>query len=182
MRKVSSVGFQIGKNVRRLIKEGHAGVRPDQHLSLEILEILCSFYFLKRELPESNHAVENLRTLHFVRLLHDDIVIRLCKLAEDDARSWSFPQALKKLRKRSAHSFVDASVDRHIKEFVALVRPIRDHRDSRIAHHSKRDGTHLKPPQLLPAIRLAIEIADALAGEAVRYRLEQIDLRADALS
>lgn len=29
-----ALGFHIGKNVRRLFKEGHAQVRPEQHLSL----------------------------------------------------------------------------------------------------------------------------------------------------
>lgn len=181
MQKVSLVGFQIGRNARRLIKAAHDRVRPDQELASEIREVLCSFYFLKRELPESKVVLENLRTLHFIRLLHDDIVLRLSKLAEDDARSWSFRQAFKKLSKRSAHSFSDADVDRQIRQFHNLVRPIRDHRDSYIAHRSKRDRAHLKLPELLPAIRLAVEITDALAGEPVSYRLEEIDLRADAL-
>lgn len=149
---------------------------------MEILEILSSLYFLKRELPESEQALENFRTLRFIRLLHDDIVLRLSKLAEDDARSWSFSQAFKTLRKRSSHSFVDANVDRQIGEFRGLIRPIRDHRDSYIAHHSKRDRTYLKPLELLPAIRLAVEITNALAGEPVSYRLGEIDLRADALT
>ncbi len=181
MRKIPFLNFQIGENVRRLIMEAHAQTRTDQHLALEILEILCSFYFLKRVVPESDDAQENLRTVHFIQLLHDDIVLRLCKLDEDDARSWSFAQAFKKLRKRPAHSFEDAPVERRIREFATLVQPIRDHRDSRIAHHSKRDGAHLRPLSLLPAIRVAVEITDALAGESEEYRLQDIDLRADAL-
>jgi hypothetical protein len=163
------------------MKDAHDRVRADQHLSLEVSEILCSFYFLKREFPESDVVLENLRTLHFVGLLHADIVLRLCKLDEDDARSWSFRQVFKKLSKRSAHSFADADIDRQIRQFHELVRPIRDHRDSYIAHHSKRDKTYLKPPELLPAIRMAIEIIDALAEEPVSYRFEEIDLRKDAI-
>ena len=175
------VHFQIGKNVRRYIKENHAQVSPDQEISLEILEILQSFYFLKRERPDSDDVLENLRTLRCIRLLHDDVVLRLSKLAEDDPRSWSFIQAFKKLRKRSAHTFVDATIDRQIKKFRDLIRPIRDHRDSYIAHHSKRDRTHLKPPQLLTAIRLAVEFTDALAELEVSYWLDDIDLRKDIL-
>ena len=72
--------------------------------------------------------------------------------SEDDARSWSFIQAFKILRKRSAHTFVDATIDDLIKNFRDLIRPIRDHRDSYIVHHSKQDRAHLKPPQLLTAI------------------------------
>lgn len=181
IRAVAMVRFQIGKNVRRYIKETHAKVSPDQEISLEILEILESFYFLKRERPDSDDALENLRTLRCIRLLHDDVVLRLSKLAEDDSRSWSFSQALKKLRKHSAHTFVEATINNQIRKFRDLIRPIRDHRDSYIAHHSKRHRAHLKPPELLPAIRLAVEITDALAEHEVTYRLGDIDLRKDIL-
>ena len=92
-----------------------------------------------------------------------------------------FSQALKKLRKHSAHTFVEATINNQIRKFRDLIRPIRDHRDSYIAHHSKRHRAHLKPPELLPAIRLAVEITDALAEHEVTYRLGDIDLRKDIL-
>ena len=173
---------RIGKRVKRQIMDSRAQVTPDQELSLEILDILESFYFFKREHPESRTPLENMRTLRFVRLLHDDIILRLCKLADDDSRSWSFIQAFKKLRKRSMHTLVESEVERRIKEFRDRVRPMREHRDSYIAHHSKRDRGHLKPPELLLAIRLAVEITDMLAEKQVSYGILAIDLREDILN
>ena len=175
------MSVQIGKNVRRLTKDANARIKPHGHVSVEILEILTSFYVLKRIRPESSDAHENLRTMHLVRLLRDDVILRLCKLDDNDTRSWSFEQALKKLRKRSSSGFDEPAVQQQIKEFRNLIKPLREHRDARIAHRTKRDLTFLTPPRLLPAIKLAIEIADALAGCATRYTFLDLDLRADAL-
>lgn len=163
------------------MKQAHADVTPEQEISFEIMDILLSFYFFKREIPESEEWLANYRTLHFIKLLHNDIILRLCKLADEDSRSWSFDQARRKLRKRCNHKFQDSKYESQIKDFRKLVRPIREHRDTYIAHHSKRDRTHLKPPELLPAIRLAVEISDSLAAENVGYRISNIDLRADIL-
>lgn len=176
------MNFRMGRNVRRRVEDAHRQVTPEQALSLEVLEILTSFYFLKDVRLESEERLENMRTLWFTWLLHDDIVLRLCKFDEDDSRSWSFTQALKKLRKRSGHRFVEAEVEGLIKEFRDLVRPIRAHRDSYIAHRSKRDRAHLKPPEYLPAIRLAVRITDMLAEERVSYEMLGIDLREDILN
>ena len=117
--------------------------------------------------------------MHVIGLLHDDIILRLCKLDEDDCRSWSFAQAFKKLRKRSPPAFDETIVEQNIYAFRVLVVPLRQHRDSRIAHRLKRDGGFLKPPILLPAIGLAVEIADALSGEKAQYEFLDLDLRAD---
>lgn len=163
------------------MKEAHAQVTPNQEISLEIMEILVSFYFLKQEQPESDDLLSNFRTLRFIKLLHDDIILRLCKFADGDSRSWSFDQAHRKLCKRSNHQINESELKRRIKEFRDLVRPLREHRDAYIAHHSKRDRTHLKPPELRPVVRLAVEISDMLAAQDVKYEMSGIDLRADIL-
>jgi acetolactate synthase-1/2/3 large subunit len=84
-------------------------------------------------------------------------------------------------RKRASRPFDEATVYRTIRDFGDLVRPLREHRDTYIAHNAKREHGFLKPPDLLPAIKLAIAIADALSGGKVQYHLQDIDLRADAL-
>lgn len=176
------MSFKIGKNVKKQIKDAHASVTPEQEISFEIMEILESFYFFKREFPESEEWLENLRTLRFISLLHNDIIMRLCKLVDDDSRSWSFDQTRRKLRKRSNHLFDDSELESRIKDFRSLVRPLREHRDAYIAHHAKRARTHLRPLDLLPVIRLAVEISDKLSAEKNGYRISDIDLRADVLN
>jgi hypothetical protein len=174
--------YKIGKGTKRLIQEANAHVKPESHLALEVLELLTSLYFLRQPFRESNDLIENLRILHLMRLLQDDIALRLCKFTDDDTRSWSFEQAHKKIRKR--HGNEDTT-----KQYLALrdqyrdaMRPIEEHRNSYIAHRSKRDRSHLKLLDFREATRLAVEIVDVFAGQRCSYLLNNIDLRREILA
>ena len=72
------------------------------YLASEVLEILWDFYLLKRPMGESDNAVENMTQLRFKELLIGSLILRLCKLRDDDTRSLSLDQTIKALRKRAA--------------------------------------------------------------------------------
>ena len=175
--------IKIGRGAKRRMMRTHDQLGPMVWINTEILEILVSLYFMKRTMPEANNTtIENLRAIHILGLLHKDIIIRLCKLDEDDNRSWSFRQAYKKLRKRKDANLEKPEVEGLLQRFRDLVRPLREHRDRYIAHLSTRDRADLLGGvQLPPAVRLAIELGDLLAGEVNSYKIEDFDLRADAL-
>lgn len=169
----------MGSRVKSQIKDVHARVTPDEHIGLVLLGMLKSYHYLLCERPDSDNAHGNMKLIHFIELLHDDIALRLCNLAEDKSRSWGFAQAFKKLRKRSNIDLDEDRISRKIKEYRELIRPIRERRDNRIAHYSKRDPSYWRPADIRTAIQMAVEIGDLLARETVEYHLLGLDLRAN---
>jgi len=173
--------YKIGKKAKKRIEDGHALVKPESHLAIEVLELLTSLYFLRQPLQESADLIENLRSIHLRRLLQDDVVLRLCKFADDDTRSWSFDQAHKRIRKRYG---TEATTTRFLalrERYREVLRPVEAHRNAYVAHRAKRDRLHLKPIGFRDAARLAVEIVDVLAGEQCSYMLSDIDLRQELL-
>ncbi len=169
--------FKISKKLKRQLKEDSAKIPPQANLALEALELLVSSYFFKGKIPDSNNIIENFETMKFIQLLHNDIILRLCKFADDDSRSWSFAQALKKIRKRSNFKIPEEELSIKIKKYREIIRNIANHRNAYIAHLSKRDRTFLKPPDLFPLIKMAVEILDDLSGKRKTYKFLDIDLR-----
>jgi len=169
--------FKISKKLKRQLKENSAKISPQANLALEALDLLVSFYFFKGKIPDSDNIIENFETMKFVQLLHNDIILRLYKFADDDSRSWSFAQVLKKIRKRSDIKISEEEISIKIKKYRELIRNIENHRNVYIAHLSKRDRTFLKPPDLFPLIKMTIEILDDLSGEKNTYKFSDIDLR-----
>ena len=149
-------------------------------LCVEMSEILFDYYLLKRVNPDSDDALENMKTNRFGGLLIDDIILSLCKFREDDTRNVSFEQALKAWRKRAeSAAYVDGVVD-EIKSYRQITKNLDGHRQARIAHLAKRGGAHLKPTtEMRDAIVLALKIVDTFSGVATSYHVLDVDVRAD---
>ena len=158
--------YKMDKKAKQVIEKSHNAISPVQHLSLEMLEILWSYYLLQA-LPstlDSDDPLENLRTLKFIVLLQGDIILRLCKFRDNDSRSLSFEQVVKDLRTRPATKDRVDGLEPLIKKYRAITQNIENHRDTYIAHCSKRDRTHLKPQiEIYEVIRLAVQITDLLS-------------------
>lgn len=171
---------EMSKKVKREIENRHKTIPPVQHLCMEVLEILWSYYLLQT-LPselDSDDPLKYLQMMKFVGLLTNDVILRLCKFRDDDSRSLSFKQVFKDLRKRSATSARAENLESMIKRYKSVTQNIENHRNTYIAHLSKRDRTHLKPPiEIIEAIHLSIEITDALSDSQNSYIIEGIDLR-----
>jgi len=172
--------YKMGRNVKRMIEDSHKAVPPVKHLLIEVLEILWSYY-LWQTLPselDSHDPLENLRALKFNELLIGDIILRLCKFRDNDSRSLSFEQVVKDLRKRSATKDRVEDIEPLIKKYKTTTQNIENHRNTYIAHLTKRDRIHLKPPgEIYEAIRLAVQITDKLSGDQNAYSIEGTGLR-----
>ncbi len=166
--------------LKRDMKTRHKTVPVEQRLGLEMLAILWSYYLL-RKLPlkiQSDDALENLEKLKFTELLISDLILRLCKLREDNTNSISFVQVLKALRKRVATKDRVVSMETEIKRFTTLTRTLMERRNSYIAHLAKQGHSHLKPMnEMSEVIGLALKITDTLCGENNSYKILNIDLR-----
>lgn len=151
-------------------------------LGVEILEILWTYYLLKQQVPNYDDTFSNLRENKFIQLLVNDIILRLCKFRDKDSRSISFEQAKKKLEKKNKVKSQNQYLDKILKKYRDHTINLEKHRDSYIAHLSKRDRIHLKPTiEIFTAIKMAVQIVDSLCGEKNAYRLEKIDLRVEVL-
>jgi len=145
----------------------------------EILELLWSYYLLRQEPEVSDDPVSNLRSMKIIQLLHNDIILRLCKFRDKDPRSLSFDQLLKQEKKSNdnSNSKLKTLTDR-VKKYRDLTKNIENHRESYVAHLSKRGNEHLKPlAELQEAIKLALELTDDFWGEENQYKIEGVDLR-----
>jgi hypothetical protein len=145
-----------------------------------MLETLYSYYLLRAVSSEieSSDALTNMRTIKFVQLLTNDIILRLCKFRDDNSMSLSFDQVNKVLRKRAAKKERLDSIESKIKEYRRLTHNMENHRNAYIAHLSKRDRNHLKTPlEMFEAIKLALQITDQLCGGENSYRVLNVDLR-----
>jgi hypothetical protein len=168
--------MDLKKHTNDLTMEGHLG--------LEISEILWSFYLLQKlpAEPESDDAYENMKRLRFAQLLINDVILRLCKLREDNPNSICFPQVLKTLKKRVASKERAELLKTEVKRYTTLTQNLERHRNTYIAHLSKKGKGHLKPPtQMLEAVTLAVRITDVLSGGKNSYRFLDVDIRKTVL-
>jgi hypothetical protein len=172
--------YRISKNLKKHLKDSHDSIPVEKRLTLEMLEILSSFYFLQRNglAGNSDDALDNMARIKFIQLLTNDIILRLCKFRDESSMSLSFIQVLKALRKRATTKSRVENIEADIKKYNSLTSNLESHRNAYIAHLSKRDRTHLRPPvELFDCIALAIEVTDKLCGCKNSYELLDIDLR-----
>jgi len=172
--------YRISNKLKKQLKDSHLRVPVEQRLSLEMLELLSSFYYLQRVSveAESDDMLDNMGRMKFIQLLMNDIILRLCKFRDESSMSLSFIQVLKALRKRATTKQRVEDVEPEIKTYNQLTSNLDNHRNTYIAHLSKRDRAHLKPTvELSDAILLALQITDKLCGGRNSYKVHDIDLR-----
>jgi HEPN superfamily AbiU2-like protein len=154
----------------------------EKQLGLEVLDLLWSYSLLQSWSMADTDCLVQMKSVTLIRLLSDDIILRLCKLRDDDTRSISLSQVVKHLRKRADSADRAAAVERRLAEYRRLTENLERHRDTYIAHRSKRDKEYLRPPvEMLDAIRLAVALVDELSGMPERYEICGVDLRRDVL-
>jgi hypothetical protein len=168
--------------LKRVLHMMHESVPVERRLCVEVLEILWSYYLLKQQTCDSDISFENMKAMKFVQLLGNDIILGLCKFRDKDSRSLSFDQVFKELRKRAASKGYVKDIETKMAEYRRLTLNLQSHRDTYIAHLSKRDHAHLNPPtEMLATIRMAVQITDALVGSRNSYKVLDVDLRAEVL-
>jgi len=148
-------------------------------ISNEILELLVSHYFFRQQsgrlVAQDPGGLEALEMLVCIQTLTNDIILRLCKLDDDDNRNWSFREVLKKLRKRRVSTLVYKEAEKDLKRYRSIINDMKTHhRNVSIAHLAKSRPPQFKPAfKMKDAIRLAVKICDALHGEKVSYKIDK---------
>jgi hypothetical protein len=153
----------------------------EQGLAVEVLDILWSAYLLRHHCTGSDDPIEAMRSLKILRLLSDDLVLRLCKLRDRDKRSLNFQNVLGRASRRLGPQQVQVIRDR-ISAYVRAVGNLNELRNKHIAHREPGYAWFLKPPtDMRRAIQLVVEITDDLSGERWEYHVAGLDLRAEVL-
>jgi len=143
-----------------------------------MLGVLWALYLTRTIRLGGGVALENLRELKFLDLLNRDIILRLCKLRDDDSRNLSFQQVWKSERKRSTRLAALDGVEVQIRRFGKLTQNLERHRSNYVAHLAKHAPDDLSPAfEITEATLLALTIVDRLLGERCEYTIEGIDLR-----
>lgn len=114
-----------------------------------------------------------MKTMKLIRLLADDIILRLNKLRDKRRDCLGFSQVARALER---------DINAKLAQFETITENLNAHRNTYIAHQSKGSREHLSPPvEMLEAIRLAVEIGDDLSGDRNQYKMLETDLRAEVL-
>ena len=108
-----------------------------------------------------------------MRVMENDMILRLCRLDDEDRRNHSFREALKAVRGLVPDG--EAKVlDKRLRTYRANINPLKNKaRNWCIAHLQKGVEESLTPQfQLLRIIVEAVRIADGVAGERVEYTFQ----------
>ena len=98
------------------------------------------------------------------------MILRLCRLDDDDRSQRSFREALKAIRAQIPDKEAKA-IDKSLKRYRALINPLKTKaRNYYIAHLDKEAKETLYPQyDLIRVISQAVEIFDEIAGERIDY-------------
>ena len=153
-------------------------IAPKDKLGLEILEILYSKLLLKELMPDSESPPDNLRTMKLVHTLHDDIVLRLCKLTDRSRGSLGARTIFRKQLRFSKNPQHAQQFKRALDQLESFTVRLEPYRNARIAHIGERSIHSTEPlPPLQGAIEAAVALVDVLAETRNEYRILDLDLR-----
>ncbi|MEO7298344.1 MAG: hypothetical protein ABI042_07185 [Verrucomicrobiota bacterium] len=110
------------------------------------------------------------RWIFTMRVLENDMILRLCRLDDDDKSKHCLREALKAVRLLMPDAEAK-NLDKHLKAYRASINPLKiQARNWCIAHLAKGAEESLTPQfQLLDVIIEAVGIADAIAAEEIEY-------------
>jgi hypothetical protein len=158
-------------------------------LKLEILNLLIVYYVYRRTITERFPGGAGTRyDLHawwtHLRVMENDLVLRLCRLDEDDRTKHSFREALKSVRSEIPEPNLKA-IDSGIKRYRQLINPLKTKRRNYYLAHMAKGAQEPMDPRggLDQPILAVVELGDLIAGAAVSYHLRvgsqepEIDLR-----
>jgi hypothetical protein len=108
-----------------------------------------------------------------LRVLENDLILRLCRLDDDDKTNHSLREGLRSVRK-SISQHDAAAIDKRLKHYRQLINPLKTKaRNYFLAHMSKSALVPSDPKGgLEEPIEEVVRIVDAIAGEPVRYVLK----------
>jgi hypothetical protein len=154
-------------------RRNHAEVEAIIGEVLNLLVIQWTLYeHIHQEFPNPQTSGREAiyRWLFTMRVMENDMILRLCRLDDEDKTKHCFREALKAVRDLIPDSEAKC-LDKRIKTYRATINPLKTQaRNWCIAHLAKGAEESLTPRfQLLNVIIEAVGIADAIAAEQVEY-------------
>jgi hypothetical protein len=139
----------------------------------ELLMVQWVYYsHLKHDFPNPHKVgTDDIhRWIFTTRIMENDMVMRLCRLDEEDKSKHSFREALKAVRNLIPDSEAQ-HLDKRIKKYRQLINPLKTKaRNYDLAHLAKGAKPHLDPRfDLSPAIAEAVVVFDEIVGEVQNY-------------
>lgn len=151
----------------------------------EINMLLIAYWNYKNTISDFGTVVPNreriMQLLFTIHVLENDLILRLCRLDEDDKSKQCFRQALKSVRDDVADD-IGKKIDKRIKAFRKKINPLKTTaRNSYIAHLAKKGAKEPIDPNggqigssqnsFATLIQEAVEIVDDIAGQHMKYTL-----------
>jgi hypothetical protein len=172
----------IPDSLKREWEKTHNAVPLTTHLRFEVLGLLIArLLHLKHLPPDSDDALKNLMHIRMGRLIVDDVIMRLAKLCDARKGVYSFKEVFK-AEGLKFETLEKASILRQINEYCQLVANLKNHRDTRIAHSAMGARLNLRPTtEIDEAVKMAVEVSDAICREQTSYMFMEIDLRKTVL-
>jgi len=161
-------------------------------VQIEIGNALTSYWILRNLRPDSDNLLENFKTTHLMRLLTNDLILVLHKLAGQARRECSFFQAVRYCSEDVRVRARTPACKARVNAFRTRVRPLSLVRNQRIAHSPAKDElsfsamNELQRKELVEALcgiyeslREAVRLWDELTQTVNVYQMYGIDLRAE---
>lgn len=105
-----------------------------------------------------------------LKCIENDLVIRLCKLNDKRKDTSSFKNALKEYIYASEDSKGVKQIENKIAKYETLTSELKKRRDEELGHLAKGAKDNFDPQfNLLPTLRVAVELVDMLHGKPVSY-------------
>ena len=157
-------------------------------VAIECLDLLIVYYTYRETTnkfnPNSGTRLDLHRWWVCLRTLENDIILRLCRLDDDDKNNHSLREAMRSIRSEMPAA-LSASLDKRLKEYRQLINPLKTKaRNYFLAHMSKTANVPYDPQGgLEKPIESVVNIIDSIAGVQQEYFLtlgsheKKLDLR-----
>jgi AbiU2 len=145
-------------------------------VQLESLNLLIMHHAYRETISRFNAGKGTRWDLHFwlmqLRAMENDIILRICRLDDDDNTTHSFREALRSVRSNFTDSEAKA-VDQMVKDYRTLINPWKTKaRNYWLAHLNKQAEAPWDPQGgLEPSISMAMRVVDSISREKQIYTL-----------
>ncbi|WP_128098770.1 hypothetical protein [Paracidovorax avenae] len=145
-------------------------------VSIECLNLLIVYYTYRETVKNYDPRVGTRFDMHrwwvSLRALENDIILRLCRLDDDEKTNHSLREAMRSVR-NGMPATLTSSLDKRIKEYRQLINPLKTKaRNHFLAHMSKVAEVSYDPKGgLEEPIEAVINIVDAITGAPQEYFL-----------
>ncbi|MCB0598016.1 MAG: hypothetical protein H6557_22170 [Lewinellaceae bacterium] len=142
----------------------------------ECLNLLIVYHTYRATISKISPKIGSRFDLHYswvhLRVLENDIVMRLCRLDDDDKTNHSLREALRSVRHDIPQKEVKA-IDKRLKKYRLLINPLKTKaRNYFLAHMSKvAEEPHAPQRGLEKPIEEVVNIVDMIASTPVNYTL-----------